>query len=79
MNKRKSINQKIYDLQKQLKDLETMEQQKAGSYILGLYEKGEIKDESIRIALAKIVGDMESYSTGGKHEHATGQTEINRN
>jgi hypothetical protein len=49
MNKRKSLHQKINELQKQVKELELQEQQKVGSLVIGFYEKNEIKDEALRI------------------------------
>ena len=57
MNKRKSLHQKINELQKQVKELELQEQQRVGSLVIGFYEKNEIKDETLRIAIAKILGD----------------------
>ena len=57
MSKRKIMTQKITDLQKQLKELELFEQQKVGSLVISMYEKNQIKDETLKLAIAKIIGD----------------------
>jgi len=49
--------QQIFKLQKQLKELEMKSQLTAGQYIINLYNSGGIKDEEIKQAIAKIVGD----------------------
>lgn len=73
MNKRKMINQKINELQKQLKDLELTEQQKVGAYFLGLYDKGELS-ESQNNAVAKLIGDATTSKSA-----SSSQTETNHN
>lgn len=57
MNKRKILNQKINELQKQVKELEMQEQQKVGAIALKFYENNQIKDEDLRVAIAKILGE----------------------
>lgn len=57
MNKRKILNQKINELQKQVKELEMQEQQKLGALVLKFYENNQIKDEDLRVAIAKILGE----------------------
>ena len=57
MSKRKIMTQKITDLQKQLKELELFEQQKVGSLVISMYEKNQIKDETLKLSIAKIIGD----------------------
>ncbi len=60
MNKRQMIQQKIAEWQKQLKDLDSKEQQQAGAYIIGMFQKGAIKDSEINAAIAKILGEESS-------------------
>ena len=59
MNKRKLLKQKLDEIKKQYDDLEVIEQQKIGAFVLALYDKGEFQDERIKLEVAKIVGDIE--------------------
>ena len=71
MNKRKLIKQKMDALQKQYDDLALEEQKKAGAMVLGLYDKGELKDEYLRQQIARLVGDIEPEPAKSKLDVVT--------
>ena len=71
MNKRKLIKQKMDALQKQYDDLALEEQKKAGALVLGLYDKGELKDENLRQQIARLVGDIEPETAKSKLDGVT--------
>lgn len=57
MSKRKQMEQRIEQLQKQYENLVTEEQKKIGSYVISLYERNELSDHKLVSYIAKTLGD----------------------
>lgn len=57
MNKLKILKDKIKAMQEQYDKALIWQQQKVGALVLSLYERDVIKDDELKDAIAKIVGE----------------------
>jgi hypothetical protein len=77
MSKSKLFRQKLETMQKQYEEALLEEQKRVGALVISLYEKGQIKDDELKLQIAKIIGDEIKPSKITESNLSDGQSKTN--